>query len=139
MIQSRGRKQRVPRRKIFKILLAMCLGVGHACLAQEVRKSSPWAEDADFVANAIRSTHPIPFRRISAQRFDQELVEFKAAASHLNDDEATVRLIAIVGANKFREAIAAYQKVLQISPTNWNAGAERTAIAKMQGNLGDAK
>jgi len=86
----------VPRRKIFKIFLAMCLGVGHTCLAQQVRKSSPWTEDADFVANAIRSTHPIPFRRISSQRFDQELVEFKAAASHLNDDEATVRLMAIV-------------------------------------------
>jgi hypothetical protein len=78
------------------IVLPTCLSMGQTRLAQEVRKSSPWAEDADFVANAIRSTHPMPFRRISAQQFDQEVAQFKAAASHLNDDEATVRLMAIV-------------------------------------------
>jgi Tetratricopeptide repeat len=78
------------------IVLAACLGVGQRCLAQEVRKSSAWAEDADFVADTIRSTHPMPFRRISAQQFDQELAQFKAAAIDLNDDEATVRLMTFV-------------------------------------------
>jgi hypothetical protein len=64
--------------------------------AWPVQRGSPWSEDADFVASAIRSKHPMPFRRITAQQFDQELAQFKASANRLSDDEASVRLMAIV-------------------------------------------
>ena len=45
----------------------------------------------------------------------------------------------LMGAKKFPGAIAAYQKALAISPTNWNAGAERKAIATMQSSASDPK
>jgi hypothetical protein len=77
-------------------VLAMCSGAVHTCQAQQVHRSSPWADDADFVASAIRRTHPIPFRRISVEQFESELAQYKAVANRLSDDEATVRLMAIV-------------------------------------------
>lgn len=76
--------------------LAACLGAAQICGGQQSSVSSPWIEDADFVAATIRNTHPIPFRRISSQQFDEELAKFKAATPHLRDDEATVQLMAIV-------------------------------------------
>jgi tetratricopeptide (TPR) repeat protein len=42
----------------------------------------------------------------------------------------------LMDANSFPEAIADYQKALEINPANWNADAERKAIVKMQGSAG---
>jgi hypothetical protein len=77
-------------------VLAVFSGATQLCRGQQSVNSSPWIEDADFVANTIRSTHPMAFRRISAQQFEQELVQYRVAAGGLSDDEAMVRLMTIV-------------------------------------------
>ena len=78
---------------------------------------------------------------LESKKYDDAIVAFRMNADRYPTSWEVWDSLAegLMGANKFREAIAAYQKALQISPTNWNAGAERKAIAQMQGNLGDAK
>ena len=41
----------------------------------------------------------------------------------------------LMGAGRLPEAIGAYEKALQVEPTNWNAGAERKAIEGMRASL----
>jgi len=78
---------------------------------------------------------------LESKKYDDAIVAFRMNADRYPTSWEVWDSLAegLMGANKFREAIAAYQKALQISPTNWNAGAERKAIAQMQGNLSDAK
>lgn len=40
-----------------------------------------------------------------------------------------------MGAGKYKQAIAAYKKALEISPNNWNAGFEKKSIQKMEDEL----
>jgi tetratricopeptide (TPR) repeat protein len=81
------------------------------------------------------------YHLLESKKYDDAIAAFRMNADRFPQIWEVWDSLAegLMGAGKFPEAVAAYEKALQISPTNWNAGAERKAIAKMQASQAGAK